>query len=118
MNMRRRKPMAMKCFFALLIIFFSFSCVKEKSCESCKVETGDTTYKNATVVFEGPLQTDGCDWLIKIDATHTYHPDALSSSFKQDQLKVKIAYDLTTDKFTCGVASLQIPVIHVIDIKQ
>ena len=107
----------MKYFF-VLILFFSCSCTKDKSCESCKPETGDTTYKNATVVFGGPLETDGCGWLIKIDSTHTYHPDALNSLFEQDQLKIKIAYDLTTDKFTCGVAGLQIAVIHVIDIKQ
>jgi hypothetical protein len=107
----------MKYFF-VLIIFLSFSCTKEKSCESCKPETSDTTYKNATVIFGGPVETDGCDRVIKIDSTHTYHPDALSSSFKQDQLKVKIAYDLTIDKFICGVTGLQIPVIHVIDIKQ
>jgi hypothetical protein len=74
-------------------------------------------YKNATIVYEGPVASDGCGWLVKIDDTHTYHPDVLDITFQQDQLAVKIAYELTSDKFICGIAGLQITVIHVNDIK-
>lgn len=74
-------------------------------------------YKNPTIIFTGPVATDGCGWLIKIDDTHTYNPDVLNAAFQQDQLMVKISYELTSDKFICGKAGLQIPVIHVNDIK-
>jgi hypothetical protein len=101
-------------FFLILIIFFGFSCSKDKSCEKCQDEN---TYKNATIIYQGPVETDGCGWLVQIDDTHTYHPDVLDVAFQQDQLHVKIAYELTADKFICGIAGLQIPVIHVSDIK-
>jgi hypothetical protein len=101
-------------YFLILITFFWFSCTKDKSCEDCLDESN---YKNATIVFTGTVATDGCGWLVKTDDTHSYHPDVLNIVFQQDQLPVKIAYELTSDKFICGIAGLQIPVIHVVDIK-
>jgi len=101
-------------YFPLLISFLCFSCAKEKSCEKCQDES---TYKNAIIVFQGPVETDGCGWLVKIDDTHTYHPDVLDIAFQQDQLQVNISYELTSQKFICGIGGLQITVIHVKDIK-
>jgi hypothetical protein len=101
-------------YIVIPLIFFVFSCTKERSCENC---VDDNMYKNATVVFEGPVATDGCGWLVKTDDTHTYQPDVLNVAFQQDQLSVKIIYKLTSDNFICGISGLQIPIIHVIDIK-
>ena len=101
-------------YFLIVIIFFCLSCTKDKSCENCQDQN---IYQNATIVFEGPVATDGCGWLVKIDDTHSYHPDVLNIAFQQDQLPVQIDYILTADKFICGIAALQIPVIHVNDIK-
>ena len=101
-------------YYTILMMFFCFSCAKDKSCESC-IDTH--LYKNATIIYGGPVTSDGCGWLVKIDDTHTYHPDVLNTAFQQDQLPVKINYELTTDTFICGIAGLQIPVIHVRDIK-
>jgi hypothetical protein len=101
-------------YFLVLIPFFWFSCTKDRSCENCLDES---SCKNATIVYTGPVTTDGCGWLVKIDDTHSYHPDVLNIAFQQDQLQVKIVYKLTSDKFMCGIAVLQIPVIHVDDIK-
>lgn len=98
----------------IVITFFCFSCTKDRSCENC---LDNSSYKNATIVYEGPVATDGCGWLIKADSTHTYHPDVLNVAFQKDQLQVKITYELTADKFTCGLGAAHIPVIHVIDIK-
>ena len=94
---------------------FTFSCKKEKSCEGC---VGDAIYKNATIIYSGPVEADGCGWLIKTDDSHNFHPDALSSSFQEDLLPVKITYTLTTDNFICGIAALQIPVIHLTSIQK
>ena len=101
-------------YLLLLIIFLGYSCTKERSCENC---VDNNSYKNATIVYGGPVATDGCGWLIKIDDTHTYQPDVLNAVFLRDQLPVKIMYELTSDKFICGISGLQIPIIHVIDIK-
>jgi hypothetical protein len=101
-------------YLLILTIFLGASCTKERSCENC---LDNNSYKNATIIFGGPVATDGCGWLVKIDATHTYQPDVLNAAFQQDQLPVKISYELTPDKFTCGIGGLQIPIIHLIDIK-
>lgn len=101
-------------YFLVLIIFFSFSCTKERSCENC---VDNSIYRNATIVFEGPVATDGCGLLVKTDDTHSYHPDVLNVAFQQYRLPVKIAYEITSDKFICGISASQIPVIHVNDIK-
>ncbi|MEP6952095.1 MAG: hypothetical protein ABI863_22585 [Ginsengibacter sp.] len=101
-------------YFLILIIFFFYSCTKEHSCENCM---DNISYKNATIIFGGAVATDGCGWLVKTDDIHTYQPDVLNAAFQQNQLPVKISYELTPDKFTCGIGGLQIPVIHVIDIK-
>ncbi len=99
--------------FLTLLIFFVGSCAKERSCENCV----DNSYKKATIVFGGPVATDGCGWLIKIGA-HTFHPDVLDVALQQDGLLINISYELTSDKFVCGISALQIPVIHVIDIRR
>ena len=101
-------------YLLIAITFFFSSCTKDKSCEDC---LNESDYTNATIIFSGPVETDGCGWLVKIDDTHSYHPDVLDIAFQQDQLPVKIAYKLTPDKFICGIAALQITVIHVDDIK-
>jgi hypothetical protein len=100
-------------YFLLLATFFGVSCTKEQSCENCI----DNTVHNATIVFGGPLATDGCGWLVKTDDGHTYHPDLLNVDFQHDQLPVRIAYRQTSDTFICGIAALEIPVIHLISIK-
>lgn len=103
----------MKCFL-ILMVFFATSCAKEKSCENC---LDNNTYKNATIVYEGPVATDGCGWLVKLDDTHIYQPDVLNTVFQHDQLSITIAFELTSAKFTCGISGLQIPIIHVLEIK-
>ena len=99
----------------LALVFLLFSCRKDKSCEVCNTETG---FKEATILFTGPIATDGCDWVVKIGADQYYHPDVLDAEFKQNELKVKICYELATDKFQCGIAGIGMPVIHVLKIKK
>lgn len=99
-------------FFTLVILIFS--CKKEQSCKSCH----DKDFKNATVLWSGPVAADGCDWVIKIDSAHVYHPDMLDTVFMHSELDVRICYKETVDKFHCGFTGSGIPVIHVIDIKK
>ncbi len=105
---------AMK-YFLIALIFFNFSCKKEKSCEKC---IGGSNTKVATIIYTGPIEGDGCSWLVKIDDTHFYHPDVLDIAFQQDQLPVNVIYELTSEKFICGIAAMEIPVIHVIKIEK
>jgi hypothetical protein len=56
--------------------------------------------------------------VVKIGADQYYHPDTLGAEFKQNDLDVKICYELRTDKFYCGIAGTGMPVIHVLKIKK
>ena len=98
--------------FTLTILLFS--CKKENSCKKCH----EKDYKSATVIWSGPVAADGCDWLIKIDSSHYYHPDTLAADFKYNELNVKICYQEVSDKFYCGFTGSGMPVIHVIDIRK
>lgn len=91
-----------------------FSCKKDRSCESCN---GGIGYKDAVIIYTGPVATDGCDWVVSIDDKH-YHPDNLGDGFKQNETSVKICYELTADKFHCGVTGAGMPVIKVLAMKK
>ncbi|HEV8082460.1 MAG TPA: hypothetical protein VGP55_04620 [Chitinophagaceae bacterium] len=102
-------------YFLIALVFFNFSCKKERSCEKC---VGDSIIKNATIIYSGPVEGDGCSWLVKLDDAHSYHADVLDTAFQHDQLNVKVSYQLTSEKFICGIAAMEIPVIHVVKIEK
>ena len=99
----------------LAFVFLLFSCKKDRSCQACNNETG---FVDATIIYTGPVETDGCDWVVKIGADQYYHPDELDNKFKQNDLAVKICYEPVADKFHCGLAGTGISVIHVLGIKR
>jgi len=100
----------MKLSILALVIFF-FSCGKDRSCENRYSD-------EATVLNSGLVAADGCGWVIKIDSDQYYHPDVLSAEFMQNNLPVKISYELTSDKFFCGIAGTGLPVIHLVKIEK
>ena len=99
----------------LAFLFLLLSCKKERSCEVCDTETG---FVNATIFDGGPVETDGCGWLIKIGDDKYYHPDQLDEVFKQNNLNVRICYLASTEKYICGIGALSIPVIEILEIKK
>lgn len=58
-------------------------------------------YINATVVFTGALEVDGCGYLIKID-TSKYSPLNLSPEFQINNLEVMIDYNIEGNGLICG----------------
>jgi len=108
------KTSEMKLSF-LALVFLLFSCKKDRSCEACDNNNG---FKDATIIYTGPFETDGCDWVVKIGTDQYYHPDVLDAEFKQNELNVKICYELAADKFHCGIAGTGMPIIHVLGIRK
>ena len=104
----------MKFFIISLAVLF-LSCTKDRSCLDCDTETG---FVNATIVDSGPVETDGCGWVVKLGDDKFYHPDQLADEFKQNNLNVKICYELSKDEFRCGIAALNMPVLQIIAIKK
>lgn len=99
------------CLFIVIILFIS--CSKENSCKECK-----DGYVTAKILNTGLVAADGCDWVVRIGADQNYHPDDLKDEFKQHELEVEICYTMASDKFVCGFAAQQMPVIHVADVKK
>ncbi len=99
----------------LIVTILLFSCKKDKSCEGCK---GKDSYVDATILFTGPVATDGCDWVVRVGDTQYYHPETLPPTYLQNDLAVKICYELTGEQFHCGLAGTGMPVIRVIDIRK
>ena len=99
----------------ILMCMLIISCSKEKSCESC---IGNPATAKAKIIYSGPLEADGCGWLIQTDSVTYYHADQLDTAFQQNQLAVEIKYDLTTEKYICGLAASKLPVIHILSIKK
>lgn len=73
---------------------------------SCKKlnNTSNKLSANATIVYEGNPNADGCGWLVqktRPDSIIYYAPN-LDAAYKIDGLKVYITYSLLTDKYVCG----------------
>ncbi|HEX7458928.1 MAG TPA: hypothetical protein VF301_10870 [Ginsengibacter sp.] len=102
-------------YLLIIIIFLGLSCSKDKLCQGCQPQPGIV---NAVIRDSGPISGDGCSWLVVINDTLSYHPDVLDTQFQQNELHVKIHYNVTGDVFICGIASMHIPVIHIIDISR
>ena len=102
----------MKLIF-LVIAFLLFSCKKDRSCEAC-----NSRFKDAVILFSGPVEGDGCDWVVKTGNNQFYHPDMLANEFRENELNVRICYELTNEEFRCGIAGSVMPVIHILKIKK
>lgn len=60
--------------------------------------------KNAIIVNMGSPQADGCGWMVKVDTAY-YSPTNLPDEFKQNNLNIKVGYNLLTTKYQCGIAA-------------
>lgn len=58
----------------------------------------------ATVIYAGLPQADGCGWLIKVDTSY-YSPVNLPEKYQQNNLNVKLAYTKWNTKYQCGLAA-------------
>lgn len=97
--------------FLLSFVFLIFSCNKDRSCQAC--------FTDAIIINDGLVESGGCGLVVKfIDSEQFYHPDVLPDGFRKSDLHIKICYEVTTDKFNCGIAGSGLPVIHVVDIKK
>jgi hypothetical protein len=92
-----------------------FSCSKDRSCQKCEAESG---FVSATIIDSGPIETDGCGWVVRLGDEKFYHPDELADEFRQNNLSVKICYESAKEEFRCGIAALTMPVLRIIAIKK
>ena len=105
----------MRKFFVLALAGLLFSCTKDRLCNDCNNETG---FVDAIIFDTGPLESDGCGWVVNIGEDKYFHPDAPDGEFRENNLRVKICYELTKDDFRCGIAAQPMPLIDIIDIKK
>jgi hypothetical protein len=67
---------------------------------------------NATILNMGPVETDRCGWLLKIDSTY-YNPVNLPDKYKINDTKIRISYYLLTTKYRCGFAATIYPQVAI-----
>ena len=109
------KSTTMKKSLVICLAVLLFSCSKDTSCQECDTESG---FVSATIIDNGPIETDGCGWVIKLGDEKFYHPDELAAEFRQNNLSVKICYESSKEEFRCGIAALTMPVLRIIAIKK
>lgn len=81
--------------FLLLSSLVLASCIKSYHCDY------DPSV-DATILWTGDLSYDGCDWIVRVDPSTSYHPQSLDTAFQHDGLKVKIIFSKTGQHFICG----------------
>ena len=99
----------------LMTVFCSYSCTRSRDFNTCEHKNG---YKDAVILDTGPLASDGCGWVVRVGDDQYYHPENLDEKFWQNDLQVQVCYELTTDKFYCGIAGNPMPVIRIYSIKK
>lgn len=89
--------------FTLLLLLTSVGCKKSNP-------NGLQTF--GTIYYSGPLQTDGCDWVIQLADGNNYHPLSLGTDYQISGQKIMLNYNFTPDTFICGWAN-KLPVINI-----
>jgi hypothetical protein len=87
---------------------------------SCHVEPNENCtygFNNAKIVNTGPMEVDGCGWLILVDSV-AYHPVNLTAEFQIQDLQVLINFTDDPEEFRCGRGGTRYPSIRITDIRK
>ena len=106
----------MKLFVRLLIVIGFLSCGKEESDLSLEeLSTVASVKATATVRYYGPVEVDGCGWVLVMD-TATLSAKEVPSALLVDGKKVEIEFK---EKGTapCGLNPKGLVDIHLMDIR-
>ena len=77
---------------------------------------GRTKWTDATVVFMGAPEVDGCGWLMLIEEEY-YYPVNLADEYKIDSLVVQIKYYYDPIEYRCGRGGVRYPSIRITAVK-
>lgn len=87
---------------------------------SCQVEPNENCeygFKEATVVYGGAPEVDGCGWLVVIDSVY-YHPVDLLIDFRIEDLPVLVKYQSDPEEFRCGRGGVVYHSIRITEIRK
>ncbi|MFH0762000.1 MAG: hypothetical protein V2A67_10910 [Bacteroidota bacterium] len=73
---------------------------------------GRNQWTDATVVFMGAPEVDGCGWLILIDEEY-YYPVNLDDEYRIDSLAIQIKYYYDPIEYRCGRGGTRYPSIRI-----
>jgi len=77
---------------------------------------GRNHWTDATVVFLGAPEVDGCGWLMLIEEEY-YYPVNLADEYKIDSLVVQIKYYYDPIEYRCGRGGTRYPSIRITAVK-
>jgi hypothetical protein len=85
---------------------------------SCGKEDENTKWVEAIILDLGEPSVDGCGWAVKINDT-VHFPEYLEEDYKQNELKVMIVYENTSQFYNCpGWSSMAYNKIIINQIKK
>ena len=82
----------------------------------CQLSCQKDLFHVATVKDYGSPALDGCGWVIEIDEI-AYQPVSIDSIYLSDNLTIRIRYELTGDKGSCGLMPNALDRICILDIQ-
>ncbi len=91
----------------VLLIFAIIGCDKEEN----------ILKEDAVIIYEGDPALDGCGYFIKV-RNAKYKPISLLPKFRIENLKVKITYQILTDKWSCNWQEKKYMQIKIINISK
>jgi hypothetical protein len=74
-------------------------------------------WADAWVINTGSIALDGCGWVLELVDAGTFayrYPRNLDSIWWQDSLAVRVEFQATTHLFQCGLGTVTIPVVDVL----
>lgn len=86
------------------------------SCKSEDIQISEM--EEATIINGGEPALDGCGWLLKIKEVNYSPVGGLEEAFREDELKVNIAYKLLKTYSNCGFNINAHQNIEIVSIKK
>jgi hypothetical protein len=94
----------------LMTLLLATGCTKENHNQT------DMITENAIIYYD-PSGTDNCVFTIKTENNNYYTVKNLNEDFRQDNLSVRISYNITTNKTNCGFSG-PLTLIEIISIRK
>ena len=94
-------PLFFLPFLALILLF-----------AGCELEPSSLS-ATATVVDSGPVEVDGCGWLVELQGELYFPQDPLPAKFLEHGRQVQLQYTMTEFRRACGFGQQLVPEIYI-----
>jgi hypothetical protein len=90
------------------LFLFLFVCLLSISCSDLKFEEFNGTMRDL-----GPIEVDGCGWVLEKDNGEQFKVHGMHESLKNEGMKITFTYSNSDQVFLCGLQGDTIPFIYM-----